>query len=136
MATLIATALNGSRPAINVARMGVEEAGLVCSPFATFHSMTCANDRCDGAPSPLLAAGALWGSGHHRYSLTHATTQQSNGGGWGLTKQTIYCLGRHLDKEEDEEETSDVRLLLLSFDSSFKNETTETGREAETATVM
>ena len=70
----IAIALNGSRPAVNVARMGGEGTGWVYTPFATFDSMTCANDRRDGAPSPLPAAEVLWGGGHHRYSLTYATT--------------------------------------------------------------
>ena len=31
-----------------------------------------------------------------------------------MIKQTIYCLGRHLDKEEDEEERSDFSFFLLT----------------------
>ena len=40
--------------------------------------------------------------------------------GGGVTKQTIYCLGRHLDKEEDEEEKSDFSFFLLIHPSKMK----------------
>ena len=51
-----------------------------------------------------------------------------------MIKQTIYCLGRHLNKEEDEEEKSDF--CFFSFGLFFDNATTETGREAKMATVV
>ena len=51
-----------------------------------------------------------------------------------MAKQTIYCLDWHLDKEENEEEK--YGFSSPSFSSPFGDAIAETGRGAETATVV
>ena len=72
---------------------------------------------------PLSAAEALCSGGYHRCSLKYEATQQSTRG--DVEKQTIYCPGRRLSKEEDKNEKSGF--FSSSFDPSFTDLITETG---------
>ena len=62
--------------------------------------------------------------------VKYSAAQQSTRG--SAAKRTIYCLGWHLDKEENEEEKSGFS--SPSFNSSFDDAIAETERGAETAT--
>ena len=128
-ATLIAIALNGSRPALNCARMGGKGAGWVCTPFAprqTRFAQTIA----------VLAPLCPWrGRGHlaaalliticHNGSRPAVNGKRIGGGNSGLVlrynnqlvekTQTIYRPGWRLGKEDKGEGEEEVNFWLPSF---------------------
>ena len=131
-ATLISIALNGSRPIVYGTRIGGEGAGPGCAPIAPPRTMNYTNDHRAGAPSPLAATEALCSGDHHRRPLKYEETQQSTC--VEATKKNNLLSGSALEQEGGEK--GEVWLLLLIFDSSLDDTTTETGRKIETANVV
>ena len=101
-----------------------EGAASSCTRFIMLLMTNCVICRRASAPLPLSAAEALCSGGYHRCSLKYEATQQSTRG--DVEKQTIYCPGRRLSKEEDEKEKSGFS--SSSFDPSFTDLTTERGK--------
>ena len=110
------------------------EKGLAClvHPSHALDDKVCNFLLYERPLSPVGGKGALCSGSHHCYSSKNEATQQSTRG--GAEKQTIYCPARRLRKKDDKKEKSGFS-YFLSFDSSFDNLTTETGREVKTATA-
>jgi hypothetical protein len=109
-----------------------EGAASSCTPFITLLMTNCVMCCRASAPLPLSAAEALCSGGYHHCSLKYETIQQSTRG--DVEKQTIYCPGRRLNKEEGKKEKSGF--VSSSLDSSLDDTTTETGRKMETVNVV
>ena len=128
-AAVTAICSKGSWPLMNGKGTNGEGDISSCTPFITLLMTNCVICRRASAPLPLSAAEALCSGGYHHFSLNYEATQQSTRG--DVEKQTIYCSGRRLSKDEDKKEK--YGFSFSSFDLSLADLTTGRGREVETA---